>query len=84
MLGKIHLVYDCLSKSDKMVADFFLEHKKEIIGMNIGQVAERAGTSSASVSRFVQKVFGTSFADTKIELAMSLEAEEDSGSQFES
>lgn len=83
MFGKIRLVYDCLSKSDKMIADYFLEHKKDIVNMNIQQVAEGAGTSSASVSRFVQKVFGTSFADTKIELAMSMEIEEDTGSQFE-
>lgn len=83
MFGKIRLVYDGLSKSDKMIADYFLEHKKDIVNMNIQQVAEGAGTSSASVSRFVQKVFGTSFTETKIELAMSMEIEEDTGSQFE-
>ena len=83
MIGKIRLVYDELSKSDKLIADYFLEHKKDVVSMSIQQVAEGAGTSSASVSRFVQKVFGLSFADTKIELAMSMEAEEDPGSLFE-
>lgn len=83
MIGKIRLVYDDLSKSDKQIADYFLEHRKDIVNMNIKQVAKGAGTSSASISRFVQKVFGVSFADTKIELAMSMDAEEDVGSQFE-
>ena len=83
MIGKIRLVYDELSKPDKLIADYFLEHKKDVVSMSIQQVAEGAGTSSASVSRFVQKVFGLSFADTKIELAMSMEAEEDPGSLFE-
>lgn len=83
MIGKIQLVYDVLSKSDKMVADFFLEHQKDIINMNIQQVADGAGTSSASVSRFVQKVFGMSFADTKIEFAMNVKIEEDQGTRFE-
>ena len=73
MIGKIRLVYDDLSKSDKRIADYFVEHKKDIVNMNIQQVADEAGTSSASVSRFVQKVFGLSFADTKIELAMSMD-----------
>lgn len=83
MIGKIRLVYDDLSKSDKLIADYFMEHKKDIVNMNIQQVADGAGTSSASVSRFVQKVFGISFADTKIELAMSMDVEEEVGSQFE-
>lgn len=83
MIGKIRLVYDDLSKSDKLIADYFVEHKKDIVNMNIQQVADGAGTSSASVSRFVQKVFGISFADTKIELAMSMDVEEEVGSQFE-
>ena len=83
MIGKIRIVYDLLSKSDKMIADYFLEHHKEIVNMNIQQVAEGAGTSSASVTRFVQKVFGCSFADTKIELARNMEIEEDQGTQFD-
>lgn len=83
MIGKIRLVYDELSKSDKRIADYFLEHKKDIVSMSIQQVADAAGTSSASVSRFVQKVFGISFADTKIELAMSMEEQEEAGGQFE-
>ncbi|MCI8567126.1 MAG: MurR/RpiR family transcriptional regulator [Lachnospiraceae bacterium] len=83
MIGKIRLVYDDLSKSDKRIADYFVEHKKDIVNMNIQQVADEAGTSSASVSRFVQKVFGLSFADTKIELAMSMDVEEEISGQFE-
>lgn len=83
MIGKIRIVYDLLSKSDKMIADYFLEHKKEIINMSIQQVAEGAGTSSATVTRFVQKVFGCSFADTKIELARNMEIEEDKGTHFD-
>lgn len=73
MNTKIKAVYDNLSKSDKIIADYFLAHAKDIISMNIHELAAIIGTSSASVSRFVRKVLGKSFSETKIELAKNIE-----------
>ena len=56
MNTKIESVYATLSKSDKAIADYFLSHGKDIISMNIHELAAEIGTSSASVSRFVRKV----------------------------
>ena len=74
MNTKIESVYATLSKSDKAIADYFLSHGKDIISMNIHELAAEIGTSSASVSRFVRKVLGKSFAETKIELAKNIES----------
>lgn len=73
MNTKIKAVYETLSKSDKIIADYFLAHAKDIISMNIHELAAVIGTSSASISRFVRKVLGKSFAETKIELAKNIE-----------
>lgn len=73
MNTKIESVYDTLSKSDKAIADYFLSNGKNIISMNIHELAATIGTSSASISRFVRKVLGKSFAQTKIELAKNIE-----------
>lgn len=73
MNSKIRAVYDTLSKSDKIIADYFLENGKNIISINIHELAAIIGTSSASISRFVRKVLGKSFAETKIEYAKNIE-----------
>ncbi len=72
-MNKIVKIYDQLSKSEKLIADYFLNNKNEIISMNIYELSDKIGTSSASVSRFVKKVFGKSFSQTKIEIAKNLE-----------
>lgn len=74
MNNKIRLVYESLSKSDKIIADYFLESSKDIISMNIQELAAAIGTSTASVSRFVKKVLGMNLSEAKIELAKNLES----------
>lgn len=73
MNSKIKAVYETLSKSDKIIANYFLVNGKDIITMNIHELAAVIGTSSASISRFVRKVLGKSFAETKIDLAKNIE-----------
>lgn len=66
---RINNVYDQLSKTERQIAKYFLEHENEIISMSIYEVAEDVGVSSATLSRFVKKVFGKNYAQTKIEIA---------------
>lgn len=72
MITRIKLQYDSLSKSDKVIADYFLQNGKDIINMNIKELSETIGTSTASVSRFVKKVLGMSFSEAKIEFAKNI------------
>lgn len=73
---RVKVIYDELSKKDKIIADFFIKNSKDIISMSIHDVAASIGTSSASISRFVKKVYGKSFAQTKIEIAQSIEQDD--------
>lgn len=73
MKAKIENVYNNLSKVDKKIADYFLVNANNILNMNIHELSAAIGTSSASVSRFVRRVFGKNFAQTKIEIAKSIE-----------
>ena len=73
MKAKIENVYNNLSKVDKKIADYFLVNANNILSMNIHELSAAIGTSSASVSRFVRRVFGKNFAQTKIEIAKSIE-----------
>ncbi len=72
MNTKIRLVYESLSKSDKIIADYFLQSGKDIINMNIRELSEAIGISTASISRFVKKVLGMSLAEARIEMAKNL------------
>lgn len=76
MSGRIESMYNSLSKSDKIIADFFMKNEKDIISMNIYDLAQHIGTSSASISRFVKKVFGKNFSQAKIEMAKTIEQNE--------
>ena len=74
MNAKIERVYETLSKSDKNIADYFLNNGEKILTLTIYELAAIIGTSPASISRFVRKVLGKTFAETKIELARNIES----------
>lgn len=73
MNAKIERIYETLSKSDKNIADYFLNNGEKIPTLTIYELATIIGTSPASISRFVRKVLGKTFAETKIELAKNIE-----------
>ncbi len=76
MRTRINAVYDNLSKTDKRIAKFLMDNENEVLLSTIQQTAESIGVSPSSVSRFVNKVFGKSYADFKIELAKNIENNE--------
>ncbi|MRR18389.1 MAG: MurR/RpiR family transcriptional regulator, partial [Deltaproteobacteria bacterium] len=65
------LLYSRLSNSDKKIADFFIEHEEEVLKSSIHELAQLIGVSSSSISRFVRKINGSSFSQTKVEMAKS-------------
>lgn len=64
-------MYNQLSNSEKLIADYFIENESEVMKSNIHELAKRIGTSSSSISRFVRKVYGKTFGETKVELALA-------------
>lgn len=76
MRSRINTVYESLSKSEKKIADYFVNNENDIISLTIHEMAKKIGTSPSSVSRFVSKIFGKSYAEFKIELVKKMEAED--------
>lgn len=76
MRTRINAIYKSLSKSEKKIADFLIENEKFVLSSTIHETALKIGTSPSSVSRFVNKVFGKSYSDFKIELAKTIEKNE--------
>jgi len=69
MLHKIRNQYTQFSRSEKIIADYFLQNSQEVINLSIHDLAAKIGTSSSSISRFVRKINDKSFAETKVDLA---------------
>ncbi len=75
MLKKIANSYPELSNSEKVIADYFIKNRGEVISSNIHELAKKIGTSSASLSRFVKKINDSTFAQAKVSLAMSFDGD---------
>lgn len=77
MLTKIADKYHELSHSEKLIADYFVKNRNDVINRNIHELAREIGTSSASISRFVRKVNNSNFSKAKVDLALNMQ--DDSG-----
>ncbi len=66
---KIRSLYPSLPNTERRVADYVLQNIKAVPFKTVYDLAESAGTSVASVSRFVRTVGYNSFKDFKVELA---------------
>lgn len=68
-VGKIKEAYAELRQSQQDIADYFLETDLNGVGSSIDEIAERVGTSVASISRFCKKIGFDSFGQFKIALS---------------
>ena len=78
VIEKVLAVYDDLPNSERLIADYILAHPNAAASMSAKQIAQSAGSSAASMSRFVKSLGFSSFA----ELSLSL-PREDSAIQAE-
>lgn len=69
---EIHNSYDSFSKSNKKISDYILTHAAQIHKYTAVELAQRCGTSSASIIRYVKHLGYQGLDDFKIELAKSL------------
>jgi len=67
-LTKIKSVYPDITNSEKQIADFILQKPEEMYRVNITELAESAGVSLPTVSRFAQRLDFKGFKDFKVAL----------------
>ncbi|MBS4761736.1 MurR/RpiR family transcriptional regulator [Carnobacteriaceae bacterium zg-ZUI252] len=72
ILRKLESVYDDLSKSQKSIARYILDHPKDIPSLTVIELAELANSSPASVIRLCQSLNVKSFTLLKVEIATAL------------
>ena len=72
MLLKIEAKKPSLSKSERRVCDYIIQHPEEIIYLSVSELAERSGVSDATVIRASQKLGSKSYQDLKISLAQDI------------
>jgi DNA-binding MurR/RpiR family transcriptional regulator len=74
---KIKNIYSDLRESQRGIADYFLEADLSGVGSSIDEIADRVGTSVASISRFCKKLGYESFGQFKIALSQDKTYEPD-------
>ncbi len=83
MYGALFLVrtrLDVLSVSERKVADYVLAEPKRVVYLTIGELAERASSSQAAVTRLCKKIGIPGFQELKIRLAREVFGEQ--GDQY--
>lgn len=77
-LDKIQSYYEELTKTDKEIAYFFINHTHDAItGMNSEDVAKATKTSKAAISRFCQRIGYNGWSDFRFDLTRSLMSSND-------
>ncbi len=71
-LDSIRKNYADMFRAEKRVADYVLEHPREVVELNIAEVARRSETSDATVIRMCRHVGYEGFYQMKISLAADL------------
>lgn len=80
VIAQTETLYPSLTKSEKKVADFVLEHGHELIGMTISALARRLGVGEATVERFCRKINLGGFQELKFYLTIEIDGNsEDAG-----
>jgi len=69
ILNQIELALEELPKSEKKVAKYILENSKDVLYMNINEVAKKSGSSSSAVVRFCRSICIENFGNLKLRLS---------------
>ena len=69
ILEKIEKQYVNLTKKEKQIALYILQHPNEIKTSTITDLAVKIGTSPALITHFCKKIDNISFMDLKLEVS---------------
>ena len=76
-LVQIKEAQNSYTSTEKIIAEYILEHTHEILNDSAQQLGEKSHTSAAAVIRFSKKLGYKGFSDLKISLARSSQNEEE-------
>jgi DNA-binding MurR/RpiR family transcriptional regulator len=72
---KIRSIYDGLPPNQKTLAEYILDHLEEIPFLNTKELAEKGGTSTATVVRFAQRLDYSGYPALRREVSKALRQE---------
>jgi DNA-binding MurR/RpiR family transcriptional regulator len=70
VLARLGTLVPSLRESERKIADYILLHAEEIIFLSVTELADRTGTSEATVIRFAQRLGYSGYAALKIALTI--------------
>lgn len=73
-IGRIKRQYDSLSKSQKRIANYILNHKEAVIHYSITMMAQKTNTVPSTVTRFCQALSYKGFSELKVYMEKNLAA----------
>lgn len=68
LITNIHQKYSKFSKSEQKIADYILAMSRNVSNETIGELSKKIGVSTATISRFVQKLGLKNFSELKIQI----------------
>lgn len=74
-IKEIKLYYNEMFQAEKKVADYILDHPREVVNMSMAELAKASGTSDATIVRMCRHIGFKGFYQTKISLASALAQE---------
>jgi DNA-binding MurR/RpiR family transcriptional regulator len=74
ILLRIHAAYNQLTKAEKKVATYVLEHTQEVLYMSITDLADACDVGETSVYRFCRTMKLDGYQEFKMQLSLSLAA----------
>ncbi|MFJ7754013.1 MurR/RpiR family transcriptional regulator [Peribacillus muralis] len=79
ILLRIESLLNQLPKSERKIAEYILEHPKDIVRMTIHELAAHADASSSAVTRFCRSIKVNSFSELKVSLSSLISQPEKKG-----
>ncbi len=70
VISKINVLYEKMGLAEKKIADYVLENPTNIASYSISELAEKSGSSEATVVRFSKKLGLEGYQELKIALAL--------------
>lgn len=71
-IGRINLQFSSLSKSQKRIANFIIDHPNEIVHYSITQLAKKVKTTPSTITRFCQAMSYKGFSEMKVYIEKQL------------
>jgi DNA-binding MurR/RpiR family transcriptional regulator len=74
LLARLRSLLPTLREAERKIADYVLAHPGDVVYLSITDLADRTGTSEATVIRFARRLDYSGYAAFKIALALELRA----------